>query len=243
MFKVSMLTASLASMALVACGGGGGGAAPAAAPVAVANAAEGIWGGAITGGDTFLFTILENGETWSLSASATSIGLLSGTTTISGSSATVAGTTFTGGQGSVSSTKGFAATVVPKATLNGVLTPGTTALSTTYDTTYDTAPSLAAVAGSYAGVVGTVKTARSAFALAISATGVVAATSGPCVIAGTATPRASGKGVVNLALTLTGCDFSSATGVAMFDPKTKTLVVMAMNPAKTDGMVFAGVKP
>ena len=231
------------TMALAACGGGGGGGGAAPVPVVAANAAEGIWGGTVTGGGAFLFAILENGTTWSLSGSSTEIGLLSGTTTVTGSSATVTGTSFTGGARAVSSTKGFAATLVSKTSLNGVLTPGTTALSTAYDTVYDTAPSLAALAGAYAGFVGTVNTARSAFALAITAAGVVSATSGPCVIAGTATPRASGKAVFDLALTLTGCDFSSATGIAIFDPKTKTIVVMAMNPAKSDGMVFAGVKP
>lgn len=231
------------TMALTACGGGGGGAAPATAPVVTANAAEGIWTGTVTGGGAFLFTVLENGTTWSASNSSTEIGLLTGTTTVTGSSATVTGTAFTGGARAVSSTKGFAATLVSKTSLNGVLTPGTTALSTAYEPVYDTAPSLAGVAGAYTGIVGTVNTARSAFALAISAAGVVSATSGPCVIAGTATPRASGKAVFDLALTLTGCDFSSAAGIAIFDPKTKTIVVTAMNPAKTDGMVFIGTKP
>ncbi len=232
------------TLALTACGGGGGGAAPAAA-AATTLSAEGFWSGKTAGGIEFSILVLENAETWSASVSTTEMGLLSGKTAVAGSAATITGTSFTAGKKAISTTAGFAATVVPKTSLNGVLTGGTTALSTTYDAGYDAAPpSLATAAGTYTGPVGTLTTVPSSFNLTVSATGAITAVGGACSISGNAKARPSGKAVYDVTLALTGtCDFSSATGVLIFDTKNKAAVLMVMNPAKTDGIVFVGAKP
>ena len=248
-------TAVSVTLLLSACGGGGGGGAAPAAPgapgapatpaaPAVALAAEGGWSGKTAGGVEFAFLVLENAETWSVSIGS-DMGLLSGKTVVDGSAATITGTSFSAGKGAISTAAGFTATVVPKTSLNGVLTGGSTALSTKYDVGYDeTPPSLATTAGTYAGVVGTLKTAPTTFNLTLSATGAITASAGACSITGNAKGRPSGKAVFDVTLALAGtCDFSSATGVMVFDLKNKGTIFMAMNPAKSDGMVFIGNKP
>ncbi len=191
--------------------------------------------------------ILETGKTFAVAASpsGTQLELFSATTTVSGASTTTTGTSLTAGAKTAPRPATLTGTLVAKTSLSGTTTSGGT-FNTTFSANipYDSAPpALTTLAGSYAGAVGTKNTAPTAFTVTLSATGVLSASIGTCVITGSVKPRASGKNVYDVATTLTGCDFTSADGVLSFNPTLKSIVIMAMVPGDSDGMVFVGTKP
>ncbi len=69
-----------------------------------------------------------------------------------------------------------------------------------------------------------------------------------CTTTGTAMPRASGKAIVNVSATGTGnCILGngvSLNGIAVLDKTTtpQTLMFIALNSTKTDGLVLIGKK-
>lgn len=240
MFRIAMLATAVA---LAACGGGGGGAAP--APVANVSA-EGIWSGTGSNGVLVSFVILENGETWGFYGTSASInGALFGNTTTNGSSVSVSGSSFdfisrTSSPGSVTGS------VVGKATLNVVSNAGTT-VNAAYSATYDQAPSLAALAGTYFGQAVTGSIAPQNTSVTISGTGAVSSIAPGCTTSGAVVPRPTGKNIFNISLTSVGlsCALGNGTvvtGVASFNPATRQIIAMALNSAKSDGLVFSGIR-
>ena len=121
-----------------------------------------------------------------------------------------------------------------------------TSFSANYLASYNTAATLSALAGTYSGVYtygGTPVT------ISISATGAITGTSTNCAISGTATPRASGKNVFNLSLTLTGANcipagVGTATGIVALNSESglTRLYAGALNPAGTNGFFWIGTK-
>ena len=89
MIKQFKLAAGLATIAtLVACGGGGDSSTANADP-------QGIWTGPASTGYTISAAVLENGETWGVYSSGSTIyGALYGTTTTNGNSVSIRGTDF-----------------------------------------------------------------------------------------------------------------------------------------------------
>jgi hypothetical protein len=65
-----------------------------------------------------------------------------------------------------------------------------------------------------------------------------------CGGSGTLTPRASGKNVFNVAMTLgVNCNLGglrSFTGVAWYDTVKRRLVMLALNSAGSDGVMYVG---
>jgi hypothetical protein len=144
----------------------------------------------------------------------------------------------------------ISATYIPKTSFNGTVTYTNQSRSTTftssYNSAYDGTPSLALLAGTYTGIAGT-STATEATVLNISSGGAVHGIgSSGCIFAGTAAPRAHGN-LYDLSVTFEAarCALASATltGIAYLDVPNKRLYVAAPNAARTDGVLFVGVKP
>lgn len=241
--------------ALSACGGGGGGdaGAPVAPPTAVVNAsntAQGIWDGTLTGGFNASVAILENGETWGIYSSGnTLVGAVYGQTTSTNTTFAGNGLGFDFAQRR-SESGTYTGNVSPKSTISFVTNDGTR-FSGSYDTAYDQPASLANLAGSYSGFAVTGTTQNPLLRVSISANGAINAsvTSGnlSCAATGTATPRASGKNIFDIRLNFTGgfCDPSvgaTASGIAFYDVASRQIGVMALNPAKTDGLIYIGTR-
>ena len=240
MFRIAMLATAVA---LAACGGGGGGAAP--APVATVSA-EGIWSGAGSNGVLISFVILENGETWGLYGTSVSInGALFGNTTTNGSSVSMSGSSFDF-ISRVTDPGSLTGSVVSKSTLNVVSNLGTR-LDAAYNASYDQAPSLAALAGTYFGQAVTDSIAPQSASVTISGTGAVSSIGTGCTTSGSVVPRPTGKNIFNISLTSVGpsCALGNGTvvtGIGYFNPATRQLIAMALNSAKSDGLVFSGIR-
>ena len=233
--------AALATAALLAaCGGGGGSDGP-------ATTAEGFWVGPTSTGYTARLVVLENGETWGLYSTSTAIvGALYGATN-SSSNGTLTGS---------GSDFYFPGRLLQSATYSGTYTPKSSVRVTTslgssftgaYAMEYDTPAALANVAGSYSGVGITATTAPYATSVSVSSSGSLTATTPLCSGSGTLQPRPSGKGVFNVTITFTGanCPLTAAgttSGVAVYDAPSRTLVSMGLNPARSNGFFWQGVK-
>ncbi len=140
------------------------------------------------------------------------------------------------------------AAVATRQSFNGTVTytnGATTGFSSAYDADFDQPASLSRVAGTYTGQVALAQGVQSTN-LTISATGAISGTGGGCALTGTATPRTDGN-VYNLSIAFgsSPCAFANQTfsGLAYFDATTRILYAAAPNAARTDGLLFVGVKP
>jgi len=143
----------------------------------------------------------------------------------------------------------FSASYSPKKSLDGSVshTAGAaTTFTSTFNTAYDQAPSLAALAGTFAGKASSTKGTEDAN-VTIAASGALSGTGASgCKLTGTVAARTQGN-VFNVSITLGGppCVAANQTmsGVAYFDATAKRLYAATLNSARTDGTLFAGVKP
>lgn len=231
---------------LAACGGGGGDGASPTAP-APSVTAEGFWEGSASTGVSVALAVLETGETWGVYTSSGSIvGALYGTTTSSGTTLSGLGKDFNIPSRSV--TPGtYTGTFVAKSSINVATSSGST-FSGTYKTAYDQPASLAAVAGTFAGVGVSGTSPVQPISVTISSSGAITVPASlGCSAAGTATPRPSGKNIFDVTVTFTGStcalgNGASTTGIAYYDATTRRVLVMAMNAAKSDGFIYVGQK-
>jgi hypothetical protein len=123
---------------------------------------------------------------------------------------------------------------------------GTTTFTSTFNADYDTAPSFAALSGTYAGQVAFSQGVENAN-VTISPTGMLSGMGASgCTVSGTVVPRPRGN-VYNLTLTFGGapCFFANQTmnGVAYYDSAAKRVYGATPTSARTDGILFVGVKP
>ncbi len=244
MKQLKTLTALSLVAALTACGGGGGDDAPTPPPKAAT--AEGFWTGTTSNGLKAYVAILENGETWGFyTTSANALaGAFYGNTTSSGTNL-LSGSGLDFYNGAANATN-YSGTFAPKSTLtvtmgNGVRVNGT------YSTDYDKPASLAALAGTYYGYGLTAKSAATYTPVTFSSNGTITAGNSFCTMAGTATPRASGKNVFDVRVTFTGSSCAlpsgtSVTGMAYYDTAARSLIAMGLNGSKNDGFVYAGTR-
>jgi hypothetical protein len=224
---------------LTACGGGGG--------AASVNTAEGIWQGTSSTGATVTVAILENGESWGgATVGNTWVSALAGTangkdTTFSGSGSEFDFRSNTVGTGT------FSGTVTQKQRIQATSSTGST-VNLVYNSDYEQAVTAAEIAGSYTLSGRTARYSIPAMTFNIDATGNFTIVDSSCTTTGTATPRASGKAIVNVSATGTGnCILGNGValnGIAVFDKKTMspTLMFIALNSTKTDGLVLIGQK-
>ncbi len=237
-----LISIACVSVLLAACGGGGDDtAAPAAGPTA-----EGFWGGTASSGAEVFLAILENGETWGAYTSGDSIaGALYGNTTSSGGKLSGSGRDFNIPSRTVT-TASYSGSFTAKTSIS--LSASGTTLNGTYDSDYDTAPSLAALAGSYSGSGVSGNSSVQSITVTISPAGAVSTPgSMGCSAAGTVAPRPSGKNIFNVSMTFTGssCALGNGTqtnGIAVYDPESQKVLVLAMNSAKSDGYIYFGGK-
>ena len=238
-----ILTIGIASI-LTACGGGGGGGstAPSAPPVT----AEGFWEGTASTGTSVALAVLEDGETWGVYTSGNSIaGALYGQTTSSGTTLTGSGNDFNIAAHSVSSAT-YNGTFVAKSTIR--VASGGTTFSGNYAVAYDQPASLTALAGTFTGQGISGNSSAQTIPVTISTTGAITVpTSAGCGASGTASPRATGKNIFDVLVTFNGtsCALGNGTitkGVGYFNATSRTLVVLALNSAKTDGFIYVGQK-
>lgn len=241
MKKMRLQWASLALSAavLTACGGGDD-----AAPTV---AAEGFWSATTNAGTGVTLAILENGETWGVTEDGYSItGVLYGNATSNGNSISGTGKSFNLLSHTV--TPGtFSGTFTPKGALS-VTTSDGAVISARYEAEYDQPALLSNIAGTYAGEgVSGLSTVQSV-PVTIAADGSLSTPVDPeCTASGAVTPRRSGKNVFNVSVTFSGTNCAlgngtTTTGVAYYDTVDQSLLVLALNAAKTDGFIYAGLK-
>lgn len=245
MKKLQTITALTLAALLTACGGGGGGGddnTPQPPPTATP---EGFWTGTTSNGLTSYVAVLENGETWAIytTSSNTLAGALYGNTSSSGTNLSGSGLEFY--NSTVNSTN-YSGTFAAKSTLNVTMSNGVR-LAASYSPDYDKPAALATLAGTYSGYGLTAKSAATYTPVTFSSDGTITAGNTFCSMAGTATPRASGKNIFDLRVTFTGsaCALPSGTtvtGVAYYDAAVRGLLAMGLNSNKNDGFVYAGTK-
>ena len=233
--------AALATSALVAaCGGGGG-------PDGPSSTAEGFWVGPTSSGYTARLVVLENGETWGLYSTPTAVvGALYGSTN-SSSNGTLTGS---GSDfyfpGRLLQTANYSGTYTAKQRVSVTTSLGS-GFTGNYAPEYDTPASLTAVAGTYGGFGLTLNSGGYSVPMTITAAGTVTASTPQCAGTGTIQPRATGKGVFNFTIAFTGasCPLASpgsTSGVAVYDTASRTLVSLSLNPGKSNGHFWQGVK-
>lgn len=241
--KTVMQFAVLAlAVSLGACGGGGDGGTSASS-----GTAEGFWQGPTSTGFNASVVVLENGETWGFYTSGNLlVGALYGQTQSAGSTVSGSGSDFNIPSRTVTASS-YSGTVSPKSSISIRTAAGTT-FNGAYSSAYDQPALLSNVAGTFAGFGVTGRTSGQSISATISSSGAITVpTTNGCGAAGTATPRSSGKNIFNVTVTFAGssCALGNGTvttGVAYYDVGSRQVLVLAMNPAKTDGFIYVGSK-
>ena len=240
MKNLTKLTLAAGVVALLAaCGGGGGGG------VSVNSDPQGFWVGPASTGYTVNAAILENGETWGVYTSGSTIyGGLYGTTTVNGNSISISGTDFNFTNNS-SSSGTLTGTVAAKSTMS--LSGSGLSIPLTYQATYDTAASTSAASGtwSFIGRTGSFTLIPGSFT--VDSSGAFSVVQLTCTLLGTVAPRLGGKNVYNLNIAPSGfCPTvpSSMTGIAYLDTSVtpNKFISLALNPSKNDGVIVVGTK-
>jgi hypothetical protein len=193
--------------------------------------------------------ILENGETWGLyGTSSTLTGAVYGNTTTNGSSLTGSGTGFN----FISRTSAvgtYSGSVSTKGAISINSSDGTK-FTGNYDSSYDQPALISNIAGTYTGLAVTGTIAPQSTTVVVDVNGNISSSyvsgSQSCSTSGKATPRASGKNVFNVQMTFAGnfCALGNGTtvsGVASYNTANRQLITMGLNVAKTDGLIFIGV--
>lgn len=224
---------------LAACGGGNGGAS--------VNTAEGIWQGLSSTGATVKVAILENGESWGgAMVGNTWVSALAGTATGKDTTFSASGSEFDFASNSVG-TGSLSGTVTQKQQIQATSSTGST-VNLAYNSAYEQAVTAADIAGSYTLSGRTARYSIPAMTFTIGPTGNFTVVDNGCTTTGTATPRATGKAIVNVSATGSGsCILGngvSLNGIAVLDKTTspQTLMFIALNSTKTDGLVLIGKK-
>lgn len=244
-YMKTRIAAIAATVVLAACGGGGDDSTSTSPSAAVT--AEGFWNGSTTTGVGVSLAILENGETWGIYASGGSIvGALYGNTTSAGTTLSGSGSDFNIPSRNTASAT-YSGTFSPKSSIS-VNTSGGVAFTGTYDAAYDQPASLAVVAGSFSGQGVSGSSPVQGVSVTISSTGVITVPSNlGCSASGSIAPRPNGKNVFNVSVTFSGSNCAlgngaTTTGVGYYNATTKSLLVLALNSARTDGFIYIGSK-
>jgi hypothetical protein len=246
--------AAASIFALAACSGGGGSdnAAPPSPPAPIANA-EGLWSGTDSTSRSVTGIVFEDGTYWILYSiphvAAVLGGVIQGTgTSLNGSFSSSSGVDFNvEGQGVNNAT--LSASYATRQTLNGsVAYPAlnqTYTFTSAYDPAYEQTPAISAIAGTYSGISSVTGT-NEVTSIVITAPGVIAGVgTGGCKFLGTVAPRSRGN-AYDLSITFGGGACSSGTskvtGIGYFDAVAKRFYVAALNSARTNGLLYLGLK-
>ena len=237
-FKLGLIASAAAF--LTACGGGGGGSTS-------VNTAEGLWQGPSSTGANVTVAVLENGEAWGgATFNNAVVSAIAGTATGNGTSFSASGSEFVFSSNTVG-TGTYTGTVTQKQRIQAAGSNGST-INLAYNSYYDQGVTAAEIAGNYTLSGRTALYTLTNMSFTIGANGGFTIVDGGCTTTGTATPRASGKAIVNVTATGSGnCVLGngvSLSGIAVLDKSTtpNTLSVIALNSGKTDGLVLLGRK-
>lgn len=240
--------AAVITLVLTACGGGGGGGSSTNVPI------EGVWTGTTSNNYTINLLVLENNEVWNMFGTTSGNNLLvsgfdQGSGSVNGSSVngslkeylngsapyavTIAGTAVAGTsiKGSLAYSGGsgtFSVAPIPVSSFN-----------------YDQAAKISDVQGTWTGLM---LNGRSAI-VTIGSTGTLSGSNNGCLFNGTATPRSSGKNVLNISVTFGAAPCAlpgqTMTGIAL-SYKTITnqtqLIVAAVDASKSNGTAFLALR-
>lgn len=238
---------------LTACGGGSDSPTPVApAPLA---AAEGYYQGTVSSGQQFQLLTLENDQFYSLIGSTDSQGVFRVTSLVEGKGVS------NNGSFSASNVKEYlnngqvvtetlSATYSPKVSITGSVSyaggsasfSGTAPATANY--TYETPASLASVSGNWSGT----SLAGEALNFSVATSGALSGTAASgCSFTGTATPRASGKNVLDVSVTFgpAPCALSGLTGKGigvsslLSSGKRQFLIAMTNTDRTAGTVVFA----
>lgn len=242
--KKKLVAAGFLCALLAACGGGSGDGDSGTTPE-VNTTAEGFWTGKASTGFNVALAVLDNGDTWGFyTVDGHIAGALAGKTTSSGNQFSGAGTDFNL-SARTASPGTYSGTFEAKKSISVTLSSGATFLGS-YSASYDQPASLSAIAGSYVGRVVTATLPATVMPIQILSTGaVVIPTDGGCSSSGSVAPHASGKNIFNLTISFSGstCVLGNGTtisGVAYLEGK--SLVAIALNSSRNDGLIYAGTK-
>ena len=253
--------AAISTVLLTACGGGSDSPAPAPVPAPApapappppAGTAEGLYLGTTNTNRTVNGIVLDDGSFYVLYSTVANPVVIAGVvqgngTSMNGSFSSTNARDFNlEGLGVLPGT--VSASYNSRQSLNGSISynsGGTTTFTSTFNAAYDTVPTLAAISGTYAGQVAFSQGVENAN-VTISPTGTLSGTGASgCTVSGNVVPRTQGN-VYNLTLTFGGapCFFANQTmtGVAYYDSVAKRVYGATPTAARTDGILFVGVKP
>lgn len=241
------LLAMATTALLTACGGGSDSAPstppePVPPPVETSKTAEGFWEGRTSDGMQAAAVVLENGETWGITADGYQIGAFYGQIQSNDSKISGSGFEAIGGKvysGSINGTFNSRKNISITSSAGGYFYAD-------YVDDYDYPANLQDIAGSYYGLGVTLQTYPELTSISIDKSGVIKGSSSYCSISGSASPRASGKNVFDLKITLSGsnCPVSgvSTKGIAYYDRQEKSVLAMGLNSNQTDGFIYIGDK-
>lgn len=272
-FKFAAL--SLISVLLTACGGGGddGPKAPDAPPAAASASPEGRWSVHGDHGAVTVLTVLENGDVWGRYTRPSENGLGYGTVAEEDGTLKLKMTDINLTNSAIEALEG-SVNVIPQTRME-IKSANNALLTLTYDDTYNQPAQVEALAGNYEGVAymqtskpsptgGDVKTPKSGASegatstttqfsqdqttVAISDKGEVTLTSEKnCSATGTILPRATGKNVLDVALTFTGSacmldDGANLKGIASYESEGSQVQIQAMDESRTKSFSFTAPK-
>ena len=233
----------LTTLFLTACGGGGGG------DNSIVNAdPQGFWTGSTSLGSSVNAVVLDNGETWGIYSSGSTVtGAFYGTSTVSGNTATISGSefNFVTNSGSVGTLTG---PITAKSSMSLTSTGGTVTTSLTYSSTYETPATLASLVGTWSYVGRSRGYSLIPANITIDGSGNFTLSQTNCDISGTLVPRAGGKNVYNITLTAVGSGCaagqSTLTGTTYLDTSVtpNKFLALALNTNKDDGVVVIGTR-
>jgi hypothetical protein len=241
-----------ALLALCACGGSDDDAPAANSLPAAPAAAQGLWTGTTASGRFVNGLVLGDGTYYLLyslpGTSAVVAGVLQGNIRAGASRwSSPNAKDFNVEADSVQSVS-MEGSYVPKSSFTGILTladGSATSFASIYDPSYSLKPTLEAVAGTYSAALPLLLGAQPA-TLSVAVSGAVNGVMGGCRVSGAAEPRTDGN-AYSLSLTLgpEPCPTPGEAfiGIAYLDAATGGLVVVAPNLARTNALLFLGVKP
>jgi hypothetical protein len=228
---------------LVGCGGGGGDSSPSSQ-----TSAEGFWEGT-TANSTITGVVLDDG-TYYVIYSPVGSGYIQGSSTSNNGSFTSNNARDFNFRVSRVYSATIDASYTEKQSFAGRISysaENRPSFSASYNSRYEDAPSLTALAGTFAGSAVSLLGSEN-IALTITSDGAVSGIGAisRCSATGTVSPHSSGN-IYDLSLTSGGAPCprpgETVTGILYYNSSNKTVIAAAQNSTRTEGFLFAGVKP
>ncbi len=262
MRKFVVFGVTVAAMMMAGCGGGGDSSPTSSATTStntsttttpptttppVAGSAEGLWTGITNLNRSLTGLVLSDGSYYVLYSGINNPNSIAGVVQGTGTSNSGVFTSSNAkdfnleGLGVTSAT--ISATYTTKSSFGGTISyspSGSSTFQSSYDADYDVKPSLASLAGTYAVVSGS-----QSITVMVSSSGAISGNDRGCTFSGTATPRTDSN-TYNISVTFGAsvCALPGQTvnGIAYYRSSTKNLYAVALNSARTNGIIFAGPK-